>query len=241
MTRPTVPVARDATGGETRTCDLKEVLTPMEKPKVFVEGRNVLAAGPSPKPACSTGASVVARRSKRRAPVRGSAELLRSHLRERLLPEGHHPVACTDNPNVGTLENTAHLQDGPNFEYTDRDASSYTNIPGELDEMYRFPSPASPKDLSRTPIPILKAGASGTHNTLGAALAKGARLTLASSGVAYGDRSVHPRPQDYSKRCRLHMTRAKETSGWERRVSAREGSRRPSNRLFAGRGGREVS
>ena len=181
----------------------------------------------------------MARRSKGQAPVRDGAQLLRRHLCERLLSVGHHPVACTDNPKTGTLESTAHLEEGPKFEYMDRDASSYTNVPGGLDEIYRFPT--SLKDLSRLPVPIPKAGALGTHNPSDVTLAKGARLTLASPGEVYDDPLVHPQPEGHSKRCSPDMTGAKETPGWERRVPDREGSRRPPNRLFAGRGGREVS
>jgi dTDP-glucose 4,6-dehydratase len=137
----------------------------------------------------------------KRALVTGGAGFLGSHLCERLLSEGYR-VVCMDNLSVdnlrtGSLENVAHLEGEAHFEYTDHDVTSYINVAGELDEIYHFASPASPKDFSRIPIPILKAGALGTYNSLGLALAKGARLMLASSSEVYGDPLVHPQTEDY--------------------------------------------
>jgi dTDP-glucose 4,6-dehydratase len=94
--------------------------------------------------------------------VTGGAGFLGSHLCERLLSEGYR-VVCMDNLRTGTLENVAHLDNEARFEYVDYDVSAYTNVPGELDEIYHFASPASPKDFSRIPIPILKVGALGTQ------------------------------------------------------------------------------
>ncbi len=91
----------------------------------------------------------------------------------------------------------AHLEDESHFEYIDHDVTSHINVGRELDEIYHFASPASPKDFGRIPIPILKAGALGTYNSLGLALAKGARLMLASSSEVYGDPLVHPQREDY--------------------------------------------
>ncbi len=119
-----------------------------------------------------------------------------SHLCERLLSEGYR-VVCMDNLRTGSLDNVAHLQGEPNFEYLDHDVTAHINAPGEIDEVYHFASPASPKDFSRIPIPILKVGALGTHNCLGLALAKGARFMLASSSEVYGDPLVHPQPENY--------------------------------------------
>ena len=133
---------------------------------------------------------------KPRALVTGGAGFLGSHLCERLLAEGYR-VVCMDNLRTGSLDNVAHLSREADFEYVDHDVSSYINVPGELDEIYHFASPASPKDFSRIPIPILKAGALGTYNSLGLALAKGARLMLASSSEVYGDPLVHPQIEDY--------------------------------------------
>ena len=132
----------------------------------------------------------------KRALVTGGAGFLGSHLCERLLAEGYH-VVCMDNLRTGSLENVAHLEGEAHFEYTDHDVTSHINVAGELDEIYHFASPASPKDFSRIPIPILKAGALGTYNSLGLALAKGARLMLASSSEVYGDPLVHPQREDY--------------------------------------------
>jgi dTDP-glucose 4,6-dehydratase len=132
----------------------------------------------------------------KRALVTGGAGFLGSHLCERLLAEGYR-VLCMDNLRTGSLENVAHLEGEAHFEYTDHDVSSHINVGGELDEIYHFASPASPKDFERIPIPILKVGALGTYNSLGLALAKGARFMLASSSEVYGDPLVHPQREDY--------------------------------------------
>ena len=126
----------------------------------------------------------------------GGAGFLGSHLCERLLSEGYH-VLCVDNLRTGTLENIAHLEGEAGFEYVDHDVSSYINVPRELDEIYHFASPASPVDFERIPIPILKVGALGTYNSLGLALAKGARFMLASTSEIYGDPLVHPQHEEY--------------------------------------------
>jgi dTDP-glucose 4,6-dehydratase len=128
--------------------------------------------------------------------VTGGAGFLGSHLCERLLSEGYH-VVCMDNLRTGSLQNVAHLHDDANFEYIDHDTTKYIDFPGALDEIYHFASPASPKDFERIPIPILKVGALGTYNTLGLALAKGARFMLASSSEVYGDPLVHPQHEEY--------------------------------------------
>jgi dTDP-glucose 4,6-dehydratase len=138
----------------------------------------------------------VARAKKPRVLVTGGAGFVGSHLCERLLSEGYR-VVCMDNLRTGTLENVAHLADEADFEYIDHDVSAHINVPGELDEIYHFASPASPKDFERIPIPILKVGAFGTYNSLGLALAKGARFMFASSSEVYGDPLVHPQTEDY--------------------------------------------
>ena len=135
-------------------------------------------------------------RRKPRALVTGGAGFLGSHLCERLLSEGYR-VLCMDNLSTGSLENLAHLEGEADFEYLDHDVTAYINVSGELDEIYHFASPASPRDFERIPIPILKAGALGTYNSLGLALARGARFMLASSSEVYGDPLVHPQPEDY--------------------------------------------
>jgi dTDP-glucose 4,6-dehydratase len=133
---------------------------------------------------------------KPRALVTGGAGFLGSHLCERLLSEGYR-VVCMDNLRTGSLDNVVHLENEPDFEYIDHDVTAYINVPGELDEVYHFASPASPKDFTRIPIPILKVGALGTYNSLGLALAKDARFMLASSSEVYGDPLVHPQHEDY--------------------------------------------
>jgi dTDP-glucose 4,6-dehydratase len=138
-----------------------------------------------------------AKRRKPRALVTGGAGFLGSHLCERLLAEGYR-VVCVDNLRTGSLENIAHLTNEADFDYIDHDITSHINVPGELDEIYHFASPASPTDFERIPIPILKVGALGTYNSLGLALAKGgARFMLASSSEVYGDPLVHPQAEDY--------------------------------------------
>jgi dTDP-glucose 4,6-dehydratase len=134
--------------------------------------------------------------TKPRALVTGGAGFVGSHLCERLLSEGYR-VVCMDNLRSGTLENVAHLQNDPDFEYVEHDVTSYIHLPAELEEVYHFASPASPKDFERIPIPILKVGALGTYNALGLALARGARFMLASSSEVYGDPLVHPQTEHY--------------------------------------------
>ena len=134
--------------------------------------------------------------TRRRALVTGGAGFVGSHLCERLLLEGYR-VLCIDNLRTGTLENIAHLEEEPNFEYFEHDVTSYISVPGELDEIYHFASPASPKDFGRIPIPILKVGALGTYNALGLARLKSARFMLASTSEVYGDPLVHPQSEEY--------------------------------------------
>jgi dTDP-glucose 4,6-dehydratase len=137
-----------------------------------------------------------ARTGKKRALVTGGAGFVGSHLCERLLAEDYR-VLCMDNLRTGSLENVAHLDGEAGFEYADHDVSAHINVPGRLDEVYHFASPASPVDFERIPIPILKAGALGTHNSLGLARAKGARFMLASTSEVYGDPLVHPQHEGY--------------------------------------------
>ena len=132
----------------------------------------------------------------KRALVTGGAGFIGSHLSERLLDEGYR-VVCMDNLITGSFENVAHLADSPNFEYAEHDVTKYIDVPGPLDEVYHFASPASPKDFERIPIQILKVGALGTYNALGLAKAKGARLMVASTSEVYGDPLVHPQHEGY--------------------------------------------
>ncbi len=134
--------------------------------------------------------------SRRQALVTGGAGFIGSHLCERLLSEGYS-VVCMDNLRTGSLQNVAHLQDDPNFEYADHDVTAHISCPGDLQEVYHFASPASPMDFPRIPIPILKVGALGTHNVLGLVKAKGAKFMLASTSEVYGDPLVHPQREEY--------------------------------------------
>jgi dTDP-glucose 4,6-dehydratase len=102
-----------------------------------------------------------------------------------------------DNLRTGSLANLSPFQNDPDFEYAEYDVTTYIDVPGELDEVYHFASPASPADFERIPIPILKVGALGTYNCLGLAKAKGARMVLASTSEVYGDPIVHPQPEEY--------------------------------------------
>jgi len=133
---------------------------------------------------------------KPRALVTGGAGFIGSHLCDRLLSEGYR-VICMDNLRTGSLANLKHLQDEPDFDYVDHDVTGYISVSGELQEIYHFASPASPADFERIPIPILKAGALGTYNTLGLAKAKGARIMVASTSEVYGDPLIHPQPESY--------------------------------------------
>ena len=132
---------------------------------------------------------------KKRALVTGGAGFIGSHLCERLLAEGYR-VVCVDNLLTGSPENVVHLE-GPDFEHIEHDVTRHIDLPGSLEEVYHFASPASPADFERMPIPILKAGALGTYNALGLAKVKGARFMLASTSEVYGDPLVHPQQEEY--------------------------------------------
>jgi dTDP-glucose 4,6-dehydratase len=132
-----------------------------------------------------------------RALITGGAGFIGSHLCERLLCEGYR-VVCIDNLSTGILQNVApFLASEANFEYIEHDVNVHIDLPGELDEIYHFASPASPADFVRIPIEILKCGSLGTHNCLGLARAREARFMLASTSEVYGDPLVHPQREDY--------------------------------------------
>src|ERR671918_933732 len=146
-----------------------------------------------------TGASDVAMTGARRprALITGGAGFIGSHLCERLLSEGYQ-VVCIDNLSTGILENVApFLASEAKFEYIEHDVSLHIDLPGEIDELYHFASPASPADFGRIPVEILKSGALGTHNSLGLARARGARFMLASTSEVYGNPLVHPQHEEY--------------------------------------------
>lgn len=128
--------------------------------------------------------------------ITGGAGFLGSHLADRLLGEGHEVVAM-DNLVTGSKANIAHLEGNPRFSFIEHNVTQYIDLEGPLDRIYHFASPASPIDYAEMPIQTLKVGALGTHNALGVAKAKGARLLLASTSEVYGDPLVHPQPESY--------------------------------------------
>ena len=128
--------------------------------------------------------------------VTGAAGFLGSHLCDRLLAEGHTVVAM-DNLVTGNTDNIAHLAGNRRFSFVKHDVTNYIYLAGELDAILHFASPASPVDYLELPIQTLKVGSLGTHNALGVAKAKKARLLLASTSEVYGDPLVHPQTEEY--------------------------------------------
>jgi dTDP-glucose 4,6-dehydratase len=128
--------------------------------------------------------------------VTGGAGFLGSHLCDRLLAEGHDVIAM-DNLLTGNTDNIAHLAGHKRFLFIEHNVTNYIYIKGDLDAILHFASPASPVDYLELPIQTLKVGSLGTHNALGLAMAKGARLLLASTSEVYGDPQVHPQTEDY--------------------------------------------
>jgi dTDP-glucose 4,6-dehydratase len=131
-----------------------------------------------------------------RALVTGGAGFLGSHLCERLLREGME-VVCMDNLITGSLANIEHLFGKDGFVFVHHDVTNFTHVPGRLDYILHFASPASPIDYLKLPIQTLKVGSLGTHKALGLAKAKKARFLLASTSETYGDPLVHPQKEDY--------------------------------------------
>lgn len=134
--------------------------------------------------------------AKKRTLITGGAGFLGSHLCDRFIKEGHHVIAM-DNLITGDLHNIEHLFKHPDFEFYHHDVSKFVHVPGELDYILHFASPASPIDYLKIPIQTLKVGSLGTHNLLGLARAKKARLIIASTSEVYGDPTVHPQPEEY--------------------------------------------
>ena len=131
-----------------------------------------------------------------RVVVTGGAGFLGSHLCRKLLDRGDTVVAV-DNLVTGTLDNLADLSGHREFTFVFSDVSNFLHVPGHVDAVLHFASPASPADFERIPIQILKVGSRGTLNTLGLATEKGARYFLASTSEVYGDPLVHPQPETY--------------------------------------------
>lgn len=128
--------------------------------------------------------------------VTGGAGFLGSHLCERLLKE-NHSVICIDNLLTGSLNNINHLFLNNDFTFIKADVTNFIHVPGDVDNVLHFASPASPIDYLKYPIQTLKVGALGTHKALGLAKDKQARFLLASTSEVYGDPLIHPQKEDY--------------------------------------------
>jgi dTDP-glucose 4,6-dehydratase len=128
--------------------------------------------------------------------ITGGAGFLGSHLCDRFIQEGNK-VFCIDNLITGSPENIAHLFGHPKFEFIQHDVTNYIYVPGEVDYVLHFASPASPIDYLQLPIQTLKVGSLGTHKALGLAKAKNARFLLASTSEVYGDPLEHPQTEEY--------------------------------------------
>ncbi len=128
--------------------------------------------------------------------ITGAAGFLGSHLCDRFIKEGYHVVAM-DNFITGDEKNIEHLQGLDNFEFITHDVTNFIELQGRLDYILHFASPASPIDYLKIPIQTLKVGALGTHNLLGLAKAKNARMLIASTSEVYGDPLVHPQTENY--------------------------------------------
>ena len=133
---------------------------------------------------------------RKRVLITGGAGFLGSHLCDRFIAEDFHVIAM-DNLITGDLKNIEHLFKLPNFEFYHHDVSKFIHVPGPLDYILHFASPASPIDYLKIPIQTLKVGSLGVHNCLGLARVKGARVLIASTSEVYGDPMVHPQNEDY--------------------------------------------
>lgn len=134
--------------------------------------------------------------SRQRVLITGAAGFLGSHLCDRFIKEGYHVIGM-DNLITGDLKNIDHLFKLEHFEFYHHDVSKFIHVPGELRYILHFASPASPIDYLKIPIQTLKVGSLGTHNCLGLAKSKNARLLIASTSEIYGDPLVHPQTEEY--------------------------------------------
>ncbi|MET0391715.1 MAG: UDP-glucuronic acid decarboxylase family protein [Chitinophagaceae bacterium] len=132
----------------------------------------------------------------KRVLITGAAGFLGSHLCDRFIKEGYKVIGM-DNLITGDLRNIEHLFKLEQFEFYHHDVTKFIHIPGQLDYILHFASPASPIDYLKIPIQTLKVGAMGTHNCLGLAKAKNARMLVASTSEVYGDPLVHPQKEEY--------------------------------------------
>jgi len=133
---------------------------------------------------------------KKRLLITGAAGFLGSHLCDRFIKEGFDVVGM-DNLITGDLKNIEHLFKLKEFEFYHHDVTKFIHVPGNIDYILHFASPASPIDYLKIPIQTLKVGALGTHNCLGLAKAKGSRILVASTSEVYGDPLVHPQTEEY--------------------------------------------
>jgi len=133
---------------------------------------------------------------KKRILITGAAGFLGSHLCDRFIKEGYYVIGM-DNLITGDLRNIEHLFHLEDFEFYHHDVSKFIHVPGHLDYILHFASPASPIDYLKIPIQTLKVGSLGTHNCLGLARDKKARILVASTSEVYGDPVVHPQNEDY--------------------------------------------
>lgn len=135
-------------------------------------------------------------KNRKRVLITGAAGFLGSHLCDRFIAEDYHVIAM-DNLITGDLQNIEHLFKLQNFEFHHHDVSTFVYVPGNLDFILHFASPASPIDYLKIPIQTLKVGSLGTHNLLGLAKEKKARLLIASTSEVYGDPNINPQPEEY--------------------------------------------
>ncbi|QAA82185.1 SDR family oxidoreductase [Aequorivita sp. H23M31] len=128
--------------------------------------------------------------------ITGAAGFLGSHLCDKFIKEGFHVIGM-DNLITGDLKNIEHLFKLETFEFYHHDVTKFVHVPGDIDYILHFASPASPIDYLKIPIQTLKVGSLGTHNLLGLARAKNARIMIASTSEVYGDPLVHPQTEEY--------------------------------------------
>ena len=133
---------------------------------------------------------------RKRILITGAAGFLGSHLCDKFIKEGYYVIGM-DNFITGTFENIAHLNNSEQFEFREHDVTEYISLDGPLDYILHFASPASPIDYLKMPIETLKVGSLGTHNLLGLARIKGAKILIASTSEVYGDPLINPQTEDY--------------------------------------------
>ena len=132
----------------------------------------------------------------KRVLITGAAGFLGSHLCDRFIKEGYYVIGM-DNLSTGSMKNIEHLFPNKNFEFYFHDVTKFVHVPGKLDYILHFASPASPIDYLKIPIQTLKVGSLGTHNLLGLAKEKKSRFLIASTSEIYGDPNVHPQNEEY--------------------------------------------